>query len=30
VEELKEDAVSWFASDLKKYSPSTERLYLTA
>lgn len=30
VEELKEDAVSWFASDLKKYAPSTERLYLTA
>lgn len=27
---LTEDAVSWFATDLKKYSPSTERLYLTA
>jgi len=30
VEKLTEDAVSWFASDLKKYSPATERLYLTA
>jgi integrase/recombinase XerC len=30
VDQLTEDAVSWFASALKKYSPSTERLYLTA
>jgi site-specific recombinase XerD len=30
IEELSEDSVSWFASDLKKYSPATERLYLTA
>jgi site-specific recombinase XerD len=28
--ELTEDAVTWFASYLKKYSPTTERLYLTA
>jgi len=28
--ELTEDAVSWFAQDLKIYSPSTEQLYLTA
>jgi integrase/recombinase XerC len=27
---LPEDAVSWFISALKVYSPSTERLYLTA
>jgi site-specific recombinase XerD len=27
---LKEDAISWFASYLKSYSPTTERLYLTA
>ena len=30
IQGLTEDAVSWFATDLKKYSPSTERLYLTA
>jgi len=27
---LTEDAISWFASHLKKYAPATERLYLTA
>ena len=27
---LEEDAVAWFATALKKYSPATERLYLTA
>ena len=27
---LSEDAVTWFASHLKSYSPTTERLYLTA
>lgn len=27
---LPEDAVAWFANDLKEYAPSTERLYLTA
>lgn len=27
---LSEDSVAWFASDLKPYSPATERLYLTA
>lgn len=27
---LQEDAVAWFASDLKSLSPATERLYLTA
>lgn len=27
---LREDAVAWFANALKNYSPSTERLYLTA
>lgn len=30
VMELTEDAVSWFAQDLKDYSPATEQLYLTA
>jgi site-specific recombinase XerD len=30
VDQLTEDAISWFASALKKYSPATERLYLTA
>jgi integrase/recombinase XerC len=30
IEELKEDAIAWFATDLKVYSPTTERLYLTA
>jgi integrase/recombinase XerC len=29
IDELTEDAVTWFASYLKKYSPTTERLYLT-
>lgn len=28
--DLPEDAIAWFAYDLKKYAPSTERLYLTA
>ena len=30
VDNLAEDAVVWFAADLKGYSPATERLYLTA
>lgn len=30
ISEIKEDAIAWFASDLKPYSPATERLYLTA
>lgn len=30
ISELSEDAVTWFASNLKDYSPTTERLYLTA
>jgi integrase/recombinase XerC len=30
INEIKEDAIAWFASDLKVYSPATERLYLTA
>lgn len=30
IEEIAEDAISWFAADLKAYSPATERLYLTA
>jgi integrase/recombinase XerC len=30
VNELSEDAISWFAADMKAYSPATERLYLTA
>lgn len=30
VSELPEDAVTWFARYLKHYSPTTERLYLTA
>ena len=30
VEELTEDAIAWFATDMKAYSPATERLYLTA
>jgi len=30
VSELTEDAVAWFAADMKAYSPATERLYLTA
>jgi len=28
--ELHEEAISWFASDLKYYAPATERLYLQA
>ena len=30
ITEMPEDALSWFISALKVYSPSTERLYLTA
>lgn len=30
INELSEDAIGWFAVDLKSYSPTTERLYLTA
>jgi site-specific recombinase XerD len=30
ISELPEDAISWFARYLKHYSPTTERLYLTA
>lgn len=30
IEEMSEDAIGWFAADLKAYSPATERLYLTA
>jgi len=30
VDELSEDAIAWFASDLKSYAPATEQLYLTA
>lgn len=30
IQDLKEDAIAWFAADLKAYSPATERLYLTA
>ena len=30
VNTLTEDAVGWFATDLKSYAPSTESLYLTA
>ena len=30
IKELSEDAISWFALDLKIYSPATEQLYLTA
>lgn len=29
-EKLKEDCVAWFINDLKKYTSTTERLYLTA
>ena len=29
IAELTEDAITWFASYLKNYSPTTERLYLT-
>ena len=30
IKDLPEDSISWFATDLKPYSPATERLYLTA
>lgn len=30
ISDLSEDAVTWFARHLKRYSPTTERLYLTA
>ena len=30
INDLSEDAVTWFAAYLKSYSPTTERLYLTA
>ena len=30
IAEIKEDAIAWFAADLKAYAPATERLYLTA
>lgn len=30
ISDLSEDAISWFASDMKAFSPATERLYLTA
>jgi integrase/recombinase XerC len=30
VSDLTEDAMTWFSTDLKAYSPATERLYLTA
>jgi integrase len=30
IEEISEDAVAWFAADMKAFSPATERLYLTA
>jgi integrase/recombinase XerC len=30
VSDLTEDAIGWFAEDLKEYSPATETLYLTA
>lgn len=30
IKELTEEAIAWFAMDLKAYSPATERLYLTA
>jgi integrase/recombinase XerC len=30
ITELTEDAIAWFAADLKSFSPATERLYLTA
>lgn len=30
VTRLREDAVAWFAADLKQFAPSTESLYLTA
>jgi integrase/recombinase XerC len=30
ITDLRENAISWFASDMKAFSPATERLYLTA
>ena len=30
ITDLRENAISWFASDMKVFSPATERLYLTA
>lgn len=30
IEQLTEDAISWFSSSLKEYSRATERLYITA
>jgi integrase/recombinase XerC len=30
ISELTEDAIAWFAADLKAFSPATERLYLTS
>lgn len=30
ITKLSEDAIAWFASDMKAYAPATERLYLTA
>lgn len=30
VSEITEDAVAWFAADMKVFAPATERLYLTA
>ena len=30
INDISEDAVAWFITDMKAYSPATERLYLTA
>jgi len=30
IEKLTEDSIAWFATSLKKYSPATERLYLSS
>jgi len=30
IDRLPEDAVAWFAADLKSYAPATEQMYLTA
>ena len=30
IDQISEDAIIWFATDLKGYAPATERLYLTA
>ena len=30
ISELVEESITWFAADLKAYSPATERLYITA